>query len=441
MGKQRRDAPDRAVSVNELNQSAKEMLEHGFPDVLVEGEVGRLTQHASGHVWFSLKDDHASIDAVCWASSWRMMPVRPEEGMRVVIRGQLTIFTRSGRFQVVVRKLRPAGEGSHRARFLELKARLEQEGLTDPQRKRPLPFLPRAVGIVTSESGAALQDVLRSIHDRFPGMRCVYAPTIVQGPDAPPRIVQALQRIAKVPEIDVIIVGRGGGSQEDLWAFNDERLARAIAACDRPVVSAVGHEIDTSISDLVADLRALTPTAAGEAVVPDYREIVRAADGMRSRLAQAAGRLGREERRRLDDLERRSGMRLFPKLVEEKRQDLDYLADRLARALGVGVAKQREALVGLRSRMESGARETVKNARHALSPIDAALRALNPLAVLARGFSVTRVERDGVPVLVRGPAEVRPGDRLLTAFASGDEVASDVEETRERSLPEAEAGS
>lgn len=437
MGKQRRDAPDAPVSVNELNNRAKDMLEQGFPDVLVEGEVGRLTKHASGHVWFSLKDHEASIDAVCWASNWRMMPVRPEEGMRVVVRGQLTIFPRTGNFQVVVRKLRPAGEGSLRARFLEIKARLDQEGLTAQARKRHLPFLPRAVGIVTSETGAALQDILRSIHDRFPGMRCVYAPTIVQGPDAPRRITSALRRMAEVPEVDVIIVGRGGGSQEDLWAFNDERLARAIAACPVPVVSAVGHEIDHSISDFVADARALTPTHAGGVVVPDHLELVERLDGLRARLAQAARRLGRDERRRLDDLGRRVGRRRFVKLIEEKRQELDWLAGRLARGLGSGVIRQRAELVRLGDRMTGGVEGIVARARHEMKPIGAALRALNPLAVLSRGFSVTRVERDGEARIVRGPEEVRPGDRLLTAFASGDEVASDVRESVKRGLPEA----
>ena len=437
MGKQRREAPDRALSVIELNNLAKDAIERGFPDVLVEGEVGRMTQHASGHVWFTLKDADASISAVCWASNWRMMPVRPDEGMRVVVRGQLTIFNRTGQYQLVVRKLRPAGEGSLRAQFLEIKARLEAEGLMAPERKRALPFLPRAIGIVTSETGAALKDILRSVRDRFPGARCIYAPTIVQGADAARRITAALQRIARVPVVDVIIVGRGGGSQEDLWSFNDEGLARAIAACPKPVVSAVGHEIDTSISDLVADRRALTPTAAGELVVPDAAELNGRLEDLGDRLGQATRRLGREERLRLEDLGRRVSLRRFVKVIEDRRQELDWLAGRLARGLGAGVVKQRAVVERLGGRLESAARDVAVSSRRELEPLRAALRALNPLAVLSRGFSVTRVERDGEVVIVRDPADVQAGDRLLTAFAQGDEIVSDVEGTRERTLPEA----
>ncbi len=438
MGKSKRDPSDRPISVSELNQNAKELLERGFPSVLVEGEVGRMTHHASGHVWFTIKDEEASIDAVCWSSTWRMLPVQPVEGMRAVFRGQLTIFPRTGRFQIVVRSLRPAGEGSQRAAFLALKAKLDDEGLTADEHKRRLPFLPRAVGIVTSETAAALQDVLRSVRDRFPDMRCVLAPTPVQGPDAPRHIVQALERIAEVDGVDVIIVGRGGGSQEDLKAFNDEDLARTIAACPVPVVSAVGHEIDVSISDLVADMRALTPTAAGELVVPDAGDLIDEVDGLLRRLRQGARRTGKDERRRLVELSRRAGLNVFPRLIEERRQDLDVLAGRLAQALGAGVALRRASLSVLDTRLEGAVRGVVGGARHALVPLAAGLRALNPLQVLERGFSITRAERDGEVRMVRRPEDVRSGDRLRTAFASGDEVVSDVLGTERRTLPEAE---
>ena len=438
MGKSKRDGSETPVSVSELNQSAKELLERGFPSVLVEGEVGRMTHHASGHVWFVIKDDEASIDAVCWSSTWRMLPVQPVEGMRAVFRGQLTIFPRAGRFQIVVRTLRPAGEGSQRAAFLALKAKLDSEGVTADERKRPLPFLPRAVGIVTSESAAALHDVLRSVRDRFPEMRCVLAPAPVQGPDAAQHLAQALERLQEVDDVDVIIIGRGGGSQEDLKAFNDETLARTIAASRVPVVSAVGHEIDVSISDLVADVRALTPTAAGEMVVPDARGLIDGVDGLLARLRQGARRTGKDERRRLVELSRRAGLNMFPRLIEERRQDLDVLAGRLVQALAAGVAPRRAALAVLDTRLEGAVRAVVGGARHALAPLATGLRALNPLQVLQRGFSVTRAERDGEMKIVRRPEDVQTGDRLRTAFASGDEVVSDVLDAESRTLPEAE---
>ncbi len=438
MGKQRRDEDDRPLSVAELNQAAKELLERGFPDVLVEGEVGRVTNHASGHCWFSIKDDEASVDGVCWSSTLRSLPLRPQEGMRVVVRGQLTIYPRSGRFQMVVRTLRPAGEGSLRAAFLRLKAKLESEGLTAAERKRPLPYLPRAVGIVTSESGAALQDMLRAIRDRFPSMRCVLSPATVQGAGAPRLLVRALQRVCAVDGVDCVIIGRGGGSQDDLAAFNDEELARAIADCPVPVISAVGHEIDVSISDLVADVRALTPTAAGELVVPDLGGLRGDLDDLLARLRQGARRLGGEERRRLEELARRPGLNLFPRVIEELRQDLDALATRLAQAVGAGVSLHRAHVQMLQGRLETGARSSVAAARHRLEPLAAALRALNPVQVLGRGFSVTRVERDGEMKIVRGPRDVQPGDRIRTAFAAGDEVVSDVSDLEPRALPDVE---
>ncbi|MAG55323.1 MAG: exodeoxyribonuclease VII large subunit [Planctomycetes bacterium] len=448
MGKEPVARP-RPLSVNELNRRARDLVERSFPDVWVEAEVGEIRRPPSGHLYFTLKDKTASVAAVMWASGvWRLdFPL--EAGLRVVVRGHLTVFPATGKYQIVCRSVALAGEGALRAAFVALKAKLEAEGLTAKERKRPLPFLPRAVGLVTSPSGAAVHDMLRAIRDRFPTMRCVLMPVPVQGDGAARALADGLRRIARVASVDVVVIGRGGGSAEDLAGFNDERLARAIASCEVPVVSAVGHEIDVTIADLVADVRALTPTAAGELVAPDLAVLWDHLDGCVMRLTQGIRRTGVEERRRLTELGRRPGLSLFPRLIEEQRQITDGLVDRmtvslaqrmrtaraqldgLGRALSpatlrVGVAGNREALRGLDRRLDAAARAAVAVARSELIRQTSKLDALDPTAVLARGFTLTRLEDiDGGPLL-RSAADAPPGARVRTTFADGPDLISEV---------------
>lgn len=460
MGRVARE-PDRPFSVLELNRRAKAALERSFGEVQVEGELSRITFAHSGHVYFALIDRDARVDAVIWSRQARQVPPGVlVEGQRVVARAGLTVYPPQGRYQLVVSALRPAGEGARRAAFLALKAKLEAEGLLDADRKRPLPFLPRRVGLVTSPTGAALHDVLQVVRRRFPRMDLLLAPSRVQGEGAADEVRAALERLIAHGSVDVIIVGRGGGSQEDLEAFNDEALARAIAASPVPVVSAVGHEIDVSISDLVADARALTPSEAGELVVPEASDIEMRLDEGRERLgralarrlaedgqaldlalarlrvatggrvaagrrelAQANARLlanGPEARMRGWQSELRSlGGRLSTgavRRVQESRSRLSDLESRLIawerRAL---LAATREEATSLGDRLERALDHRLGQAREQLEGLGRTLGALDPHAVLGRGYSITL--QDGRPV--KEGRSLSTGDELETRFSDG----------------------
>jgi exodeoxyribonuclease VII large subunit len=462
MGLERRPDDDlRPLSITELNERARDRLEASFPAVWVVGEVSRPNRAPSGHWYFTLKDQGARVDAVLWARQARGLRFRLVEGLEVRARGQLTVYPPQGRFQLVCSQVEPEGEGALRAAFLRLKARLDAEGLTAVERKRRLPFLPRAVGLVTSPTGAAVHDMIEVIRRRFAPMRIILCPVRVQGDGAAAEVARGIERLNRHGVADVIIAGRGGGSIEDLWTFNDEALARAIAASAVPVVSAVGHEIDVTIADLVADARARTPSEAGELVVPLLAEL-------REELARAGARLGtglrrsfREVRGEVEALGRRPALRLFPRRLEDLGQQLDLLELGLRRGLvrelaGRGrqltelgrvlqarspsrwVLERRRDVGAHDERLDRAARKAVHVARSALGPLSRALEALNPLAVLARGFSVTRVELpDGSLGIARDAAALPPGSRALTAFAAGDELRVRVEEHRPRTLPEA----
>jgi exodeoxyribonuclease VII large subunit len=430
------------LSVSALNRLAKEVIERGVGEVLVEGEVSRPTLAASGHLYFRLKDEAAALGAVMWRDQVRHLRATVTEGLRVVVSGQVTLYAPRGDYQIVVRSLVPAGEGALRAAFLALRARLEAEGLLAEARKRPLPFLPRAVGIVTSPSAAALQDVLAMVFRRFPGMRVVLAPTRVQGPGAAAEIALALQRAARHPEVDLVILTRGGGSQEDLWAFNDEALARAIAASPKPVISAVGHEVDVTIADLVADHRALTPTRAGEMAVPELAELRSELAALSALLGQRTRRLALEARRRICELGGRQGLRLFPGLLAELRSELEQARDRARAALGRQARAAREylyalrrallalrpgnllrerraALLAVRARLDATLRLRLSAEAGALGAALRSLAALDPLAVLGRGFTLVLDESGGPARVVRGAAGLASGADLRLVFASG----------------------
>jgi len=335
--------PETAVSVADLNERAKRLVEGALGSLWVGGEVSNWGPHRSGHCYFKLRDDAAQIDCVFWKSDLDRLPAHPEEGMRVVAQGRPTIYGSRGTYQLVVRTLRAEGEGLWRLAFEKLKAKLEAEGLLAPERKRPLPRVPIGIGVVTSRSGAALRDVLAIVRRRAPWARVIISDCRVQGDGAGDSIAAALDRVVRNGACDVVILTRGGGSVEDLWAFNEEIVARAIADCPIPTISAVGHEIDFTIADLVADVRAPTPSAAGEAVVPDTDVLL---DALRTR---AFG------------------------LIEALRHRTQRGRDR-AHAAGVGLNER--VWKGLRSRKERVARAGGR------------LDALSPLGTLARGYSV-----------------------------------------------------
>lgn len=365
-----------AIGIGEVTETAKAILEGAFPPLWVKGEVSNLTRHRNGHWYFTLRDRVAQLACVVWARDARRIPAAPDEGMAVVAHGQLTVYPAYGRMQFQVDAIEAEGEGLWKKAFDETKARLERDGLTDPARKRPLPRFPRTVAVVTSPDGAALRDIVAVIERRHRGVSVLVVPAAVQGDTAPASLCAALDRVRRlveapatpgVPRPEVLIVGRGGGSREDLWAFNHEDVARAIAASPIPTISAVGHETDVTIADLVADLRAATPSVAAESAVPVLADLEAQlatlagtmTDGLQDRIAVGAQELSR----RAGTLAQRAQL-----LTERRRVRCDRVAARLAQ-LAPRVVERRRARV-----------ETLA----------ASLEARSPLAVLTRGFAVAR---------------------------------------------------
>ena len=322
------EAPETAFSVAALTQMAKEILEGAFPPLWIRGEVSNFTAHRNGHWYFTLKDASAALSCVVWARDTVRIPAAPDDGMQVMAHGQLSVYPARGQMQFMVKALEAEGEGLWRKAFEATRARLEADGLLDPARKKPIPRFPQRVAVITSPDGAALHDIRSVIERRNPSVDLIVVPAAVQGDTAPASLVAALERVARWRAADVVIIGRGGGSREDLWAFNDEQVARAIAACPLPTISAVGHEVDVTIADLVADLRAATPSAAAEAAVPVLEELVAGLETMRGRMVSGVQRrsvlAGRELRRMASDLSLRA-----QRGVERRRSRVQHVAARI----------------------------------------------------------------------------------------------------------------
>jgi exodeoxyribonuclease VII large subunit len=355
------------LAVSALNAHVRRLLETRVPPLWVEGEISGWKRHSSGHRYFCLRDADAQINAVLFRSDAQRLPAEPEEGMRVRVFGTVTLYDKRGDYQLVVRRVEATGDGGlWRIAFEKLRAKLEHEGLLDPARKRPLPLHPRTVGVVTSPVGAALHDILHVIERRAPWTRVVLSPARVQGEGAALDVARAIALFERggIP-IDVLIVGRGGGSIEDLWAFNEEAVARAIAACPVPVISAVGHEVDVTIADLVADLRAPTPSAAAEHAVPD-------GGALRDELAAARVRLARTLRR----------------FAVRRREQLDMARERLDRRMTRLVDRRQDEIGAARERIDRRARRLVEKRRAVLAQLAATIDALSPLQSLARGYAV-----------------------------------------------------
>jgi exodeoxyribonuclease VII large subunit len=381
------------LSVSELNWRLRTSLEQGFPAVWVAGEISNLRSPSSGHLYFRLKDAKAQIAAVVFRSSARRIRFQPRDGMEVMVRGRVSMYEARGDLQIYVDAMEPQGVGSAQLALQQLKEKLAAEGLFDAARKQPLPPWPRTVGVVTALKGAAIHDIVATLRGRLPQVRILVRPVAVQGRQAAGEIVAALRDLAADGSADVIIVGRGGGSIEDLWAFNEEPVARAIARCPIPIVSAVGHEIDVTVADLVADLRAATPTAAAAAVTPDCREVrARLARLSRSLLSAARAELAR----------RRTALGVLSRQLRDPRAELraqrlrlDELGERARRAVGQQARLARE-------RTRRGAER---------------LHALSPLAVLQRGYAIARDAASGA--VVRSATELEAERRLELLFARG----------------------
>ena len=412
-----RDEARRQVwKVSELTRRIKGTLEGAFGSVWVEGEISNFRKPASGHAYFTLKDATSQLRAVMFRSALAGVQLPLKDGLLVRGYGQITVYEAAGDYQILLRKLEAAGEGELMLRLEALKKRLAAEGLFAAERKRPLPVLPQHVGIVTSPTGAAIRDILQVLERRFANLHVVLAPVRVQGAGAADEIAAAIDLLNKRGGLDVLIVGRGGGSLEDLWCFNEETVVRAIVRSAIPVISAVGHEIDWTLSDFAADVRAPTPSAAAEMVVQGKAELERRVADLRRRLALGAKAATLGWRNRLDRAARTPGLRDPLQVVRQAQQSVDFLAVRLQKALAGLPQLVRQRAAAAARRMELAARMRLAEDRRALQHAEAQLRMLNPKGVLARGYSLTK-SRDGK--ILRSAADARPGMRLETEFADG----------------------
>jgi exodeoxyribonuclease VII large subunit len=427
------------LSVSALSAQLRAVMEERFPAVWVEGEISNFKIHASGHAYFTLKDASAQIRAVLFRNRTRRVRFEPKDGIHVMAFGAVELYAQRGEYQLVVEMLEPRGLGALQLAFEQLKARLEAEGLFDARRKRTLPRYPRRIGIVTSPTGAALKDILRVIGRRFGELGIVVAPARVQGDGAADEIVRAIRDLNALGDVDVLIVGRGGGSLEDLWAFNEEAVARAIVASKIPVISAVGHEVDFTIADFVADLRAPTPSAAAELVVREKQAVAESVAALTHRLHRTMGhRLDRESqrvaalgrRRVLTDPHR--PLRDLARRVDDARARLLRAGDgaiaRSAHRLEIAtvavraanpvakLVKSQHRLDALRGRLHAGTARVLDGFQHRVARDVGRLGSLSPLAVLARGYSATR-RPDGT--IVRRAADVAPGDDLSVLVQEG----------------------
>lgn len=409
------DWPD-VLSVTELTRLVRSLIEERFSLVRVEGELSNVRRPASGHCYFTLKDEGAQIRAVIWRSDLRGMAIEPRDGQSVRVSGALTVYERDGAYQIVVRRMEAGGKGALQAAFEALKKKLGAEGLFEQGRKRPLPLLPRAVGVVTSPTGAAIRDILNVLGRRFPNLHIVLAPARVQGEGAAEDIASAIGMLNRHGGIDVMIVGRGGGSLEDLWCFNEETVARAIAASRVPVISAVGHETDFTISDFVADLRAPTPSAAAELVVGRKEEFMENLSRQRVIMSRLLKHALIEARGRFQAAARSYVFREPGNAIKVYRQRIERHGGRMAHLLERCFRGRQQRVDDVSLRMGHVLRLEYEQKAGQVRMLEKQLSAFNPLAVLKRGYSVT-LTLDGH--VVRSAGEVKVGEGLETRLGSG----------------------
>ncbi|MCC4604855.1 exodeoxyribonuclease VII large subunit [Xanthomonas campestris] len=426
------------LTPSQLNTLARDLLEGSFPLVWVEAELSSVTRPASGHLYFTLKDARAQIRCAMFKPKSTWLKFQPREGLRVLARGRLTLYEARGDYQLVLDHMEEAGEGALRRAFDALRARLAAEGLFDAERKRTLPAHVRRLAVITSPSGAAVRDVLSVLARRFPLLEVDLLPSLVQGESAAAQITALLQRADASARYDVILITRGGGSLEDLWAFNDEALARAIAAAQTPVVSAVGHETDFSLSDFVADVRAPTPSVAAELLVPDQRELLARVRRARTRLAQLQQHALGNAMQRADRLAlrlRAHSPQARLHLLQRRQEDaarrlhgrMTQLLERLQARLQRGQARlqahtPQRNLASLQQRLralhpQAAMQRRLQHDHLRLRSVVRSLEAVSPLATVARGYAIVTRPADGQ--VIRSAAEVAPGERLLAQLADG----------------------
>ncbi len=432
------DTRPRALSVSELNHQARHLLESSFMQVWVEGELSSFSRPSSGHWYFSLKDQKCQIRCAMFRGANQRIRNLPKEGDQVRIRGKVTLYENRGDFQIIVEHLEPAGLGPLQQAFEALKMKLQAEGLFDPARKKPLPATPRHIGVVTSPTGAAIHDILTVLARRCPAIPVTLYPTAVQGQAATADIVNAIDRAQRHGVADVLIIGRGGGSLEDLWCFNEEAVARAIAGCSIPTVSAVGHEVDVTIADFVADLRAPTPSAAAEKISPDQSQWLR-------RLAEQQLRLGQSARRLLLRLDQQLGhlaarLRDPRRELQDKAQRMDELDIRLNKAMNLKLQQQQlktghlaqrlgtqspaktlqnagEQVQRLNERLDKAIRQNLRQQQEKLQLNAQTLNVVSPLATLGRGYAIVRDDQNRI---VRSADQLSAGQTISARFGQGN---------------------
>lgn len=427
-------------TVSRLNQEVRMLLEQAFPLLWVEGEISNLARPRSGHLYFSLKDEAAQVRCAMFRGRNANLRFQPRDGMQVLLRTRISLYPARGEFQLIVEHMEEAGDGALRRAFEALKARLDKEGLFDPARKQPLPAMPRRIGVITSPTGAAVRDVLTVLRRRFPTLRVLLYPVPVQGAGAAPEIAAAIRLACRRREVDALLLTRGGGSLEDLWPFNEETVARAIHDCTLPLVSAVGHEIDFTIADLVADRRAPTPSAGAEMLSPDGPALAADMARIETRLGVLTGQALCRADERLTALARRLQAQHPGRRLQERAQRMDELETRLASAAGACLRERRLAARHLterlarqdprerirhleernaeaRRRLTEAMRQAVALRRQSSAAVARALEAVSPLATLSRGYAIATAEDGRV---LRDAAEVRTGEAVRARLHHGE---------------------
>ena len=432
------------ITVSQLNRRAKTLLEQGIARLWVEGEISNLSRPASGHIYLSLKDENAQVSAAWFRQRQRGPAIGFKNGDKVVAYGRVSIYEARGNYQLIIEQMEPAGEGVLKRRFDALKKKLQAEGLFAEDRKRELPALPSRIGVITSPSGAAIRDIVSVLGRRFPAVPVIIYPAAVQGEAAPGELMAALETAIRRDECDVLIIGRGGGSLEDLWAFNDEALARTIADCPIPIVSAVGHEVDFTISDFVADVRAPTPSGAAEIVVPNQQDWLHRINTLAIRIGRIGERKVQDRAQELDWLGRRL-VAASPKATLQRQHDsLRENRSRLAatmrtrllemqnttQALSGELLQQSPALmversIGqlamLRQRLGGGAHDALSDAAHRIALLGRALNSVSPLATLDRGYAIV-LDEDGKALT--DATKASKGDEIRARLSKGELVAT-----------------
>lgn len=414
---------DHIYTVNELIQLMKASLEGEFGNIRVKGEISNLVRPSSGHLYFTIKDEHAQIKVAMFKGSQAGLRFIPADGMQVILYGRVSIYEKRGDLQVYAQWLEPVGKGALYLAFEQLKEKLRVEGLFDPAHKRPIPLLPRRVGVITSPTGAAIQDILNVSERRFANIRILLYPVRVQGREAPGEIVEAISVMNELNLVDVLIVGRGGGSLEDLWAFNEEVVARAIFASKIPIISAVGHEIDFTISDFVCDLRAPTPSAAAELVVKNKQDLEARIDSLGIRATNAIKKRIEEQRLYFERLVVSPAMRRPYDRLNRYQQTIDDLLRRLTLSVSHLLERNRMVFEEASQNLSFLILDKIKSSDSKLMNLTAKLEVLSPLAVFDRGYSITYKLPEGE--IIKDASLVKKGDKLKTRLKVG-EIVSEV---------------